>query len=75
VLYLLGLMFIALMAWYLPGLIRRKMWRETAAFSGLLLIAMVYSFGLLRGQRLPDLVDVLEMVFKPVTKYLEQLLT
>jgi hypothetical protein len=33
---LLALIFIAIIAWEVPGLVRKKMWREFAAFSVLL---------------------------------------
>lgn len=45
--WLVSLIFTAVIALELPYLVRNKLWREMAAFSGLLTIGMVYSFSIL----------------------------
>lgn len=72
---LVSLIFIVVLALELPYLIKNKLWREMAAFSGLLVIGMVYSFGMVLDRDLPDLVDLMEMVFIPVTRFIEQMLS
>lgn len=71
---LLVLVFITIIAWEAPGLIRKKMWREFAAFSILLLIGMVLSFGQALKLPLPNPTRGIETLFGPVSAYLERLL-
>lgn len=72
---LLILVFAAIIALEVPGLLRKKMWRELAAFSVLLLIGMVLSFGQVLKLPLPNPTRGIEAVFRPVSQYLEKLLT
>lgn len=65
----LGIIFIQV-----PYMVRNTLWRELAAFSFLLVLAMVYSFGLLLDWQLPNLVEGLKVLFVPVTQFMEQLL-
>jgi len=65
--------YLGIIAIEVPHLIKSSLWRELMAFSFLLLVAMVYSFGLLFNWPLPNLVDSLEVIFKPVTQFFEQL--
>lgn len=74
-LFLLSLVFIAIIAYEAPGLIKQKMWRELAAFGVLLIIGMVYSYGQVLNLPLPNPTKGIEAVFKPVSQYLEKLLS
>ncbi|HPU36322.1 MAG TPA: hypothetical protein PL078_05060 [Bacillota bacterium] len=71
---LLALIFIAIIALEVPGLVRKKMWRELTAFSVLLLIGMVLSFGQALKLPLPNPTRGIEALFGPVAAYLEKLL-
>ncbi len=72
---LLVLVFIAIIAWEAPGLVRKKMWRELAAFSVLLLIGMVLSFGSVLELPLPNPTKGIEAVFRPASRYIESFLS
>lgn len=74
-LLLLSFIFIAIIAIETPGLVRKRMWRELAAFSVLLLIGMVYSYGQMLDLPLPNPTDYIMAVFKPVSEYLEKALS
>lgn len=74
-LFLLSLIFIAIIAFEVPGLVRQKMWRELATFSVLLIIGMVYSYGQVLNLPLPNPTAGIEAVFKPVSQYIEKLLS
>lgn len=72
---LLSIVFIAVIAVETPGMIRGKMWRELAAFSVLLVIGMVYSFGAALDLPVPNPTDAIMTIFQPVSQYLERLLS
>lgn len=57
-----------------PGLVKKKMWRELAVFMGIFVIGAVYSIGQVMRLNLPNPIDLLETVFGPVAKVLETLL-
>ncbi|MDD3364029.1 MAG: hypothetical protein PHZ03_03535 [Syntrophomonas sp.] len=65
----LGIIFIQV-----PYMVKNALWPELAAFSFLLVLAMVYSFGLLLNWQLPNLIDGLKLLFIPVTQFMEQML-
>ncbi|OPZ73119.1 MAG: hypothetical protein BWY80_00997 [Firmicutes bacterium ADurb.Bin456] len=71
---LLVLGFITIIAVETPGLVKKKMWREFAAFSVLVLLGMVLSFGQALKLPLPNPIRGIEALFEPVTAYLEKLL-
>ncbi len=73
--FLISLIFIAIIAYEAPGLIRQKMWRELAVFGVLLVIGMIYSYGQVLNLPLPNPTKGIEAVFKPVSKYLEKILS
>ncbi|TEB16468.1 hypothetical protein Psfp_01296 [Pelotomaculum sp. FP] len=72
---LLVLVFIAIIAFEAPGLVKKKMWRELVAFSVLLLIGMVLSFGQALKLPVPNPTKGIDAVFKPVTQFIESMLT
>lgn len=73
--FLLGLIFIGIIAVEAPGLIKKRMWRELAAFLGLLIIGMIYSYGQVLDLPLPNPTDLIMAIFKPVSQYLEKILS
>ena len=73
--WLLSLIFIVIIALEVPVLIKKKLWRELITFSVLLLIGMTYSYGQLLDLPLPNPTDGVEAIFKPVSQYLQELLS
>ena len=73
--WLLSLIFIVIIALEVPALIKKKLWRELITFSVLLLIGMTYSYGQLLDLPLPNPTDWVEAIFKPVSQYLQELLS
>ncbi|NLW48709.1 MAG: hypothetical protein GXY86_15455 [Firmicutes bacterium] len=61
------LVFITLALFDLPGLIRKKYWRELAVYSGLMLVALVLSVLMLLNVQLPavttEIGNFIERVF------------
>lgn len=72
---MLSVVFIAIIALQAPGLIKKKMWRELAAFTVLLIIGMIYSYGQALNLPLPNPTEGIMTIFGPVGKYLEKLLS
>lgn len=72
---LLMLIFIGIIAFEAPGLIKKKMWRELAAFSFFLILGMVLSFGQVLNLPLPNPARGIEAVFRPISEYVEKLLS
>ncbi|HHW44661.1 MAG TPA: hypothetical protein GXX25_12830 [Desulfotomaculum sp.] len=72
---LLILVFAAIIAFQVPPLVKKKMWRELTAFGVLLLIGMFYSFGLALQLPLPNPARAVESVFAPVTRLIQQVLS
>ncbi len=71
--FLVNLLFIILIIIELPYLIKKKMWRETAVFSSLLLIGWVYALGYSFKWHLPTIFQLMKIVFMPVTKFIEKI--
>ena len=74
-LILLSLIFIGIIAYEVPMLIKKKMWRELAAFSVLLIIGMFYSYGQALELPLPNPTKALYAVTKPFSDYIEKILS
>jgi hypothetical protein len=72
--YLLALIILGIIAYEVPGLIKERMWRELIAFSVLLLIGMIYSYGQVLALSLPNPATVLDFLFQPVSQYLDKIL-
>jgi len=72
---LLILVFLAIIAFEVPKLVKQQQWRELAAFGGLLVIAMVLSFGQVLGLRLPNPTRWIEIIFDPVAEVVNKLLS
>ena len=71
---LLTMLFLAIIAVEVPGLVKKRLWRELAVFAVLLVIGMVYSFGQVLELPLPNPVRGIEAVFKPLSQMLEQMI-
>ncbi|OAT85561.1 hypothetical protein [Desulfotomaculum copahuensis] len=69
---LLIIVFGLIIAAQAPPLIKKKMWRELAAFSVLMLIGMFYSFGLALNLPLPNPAKAVEAVFAPLTRLIQK---
>lgn len=72
---LLIIVYTAIISIEVPGLIKKKLWRELAVFSFLMLVGMIFGFGVALDLPVPNPISVLEAVFAPLTKYLDGLLS
>ncbi len=72
--FIVNLVLIILAIIELPYLIKKKMWREAVVFGVLLLIGWVYALGLLFKWQLPTIMQLMEIVFMPVTSLIEQII-
>lgn len=57
-----------------PRLVVQKKWRDLAAFSFLLLPAILYSYGITLDLHLPNPADSIIRIFGPLAMDLEQIL-
>lgn len=73
-LLLITLAYIIIILLEVPRLVVQKMWRDLAAFSLLLLPAIVYSYGLALDIDMPNPTKLIEIIFEPLAKQLEQIL-
>lgn len=71
---LLSALFAAVCALQVPPLLKKKMWRELAAFGVLMLLAMLYSYGVTLELPVPNPARAVELVFTPVTKWLQKVM-
>lgn len=72
--FALILVFGAIIAFEVPGLVKAKAWRELAVFGWILLIGMTYAFGYVLDIKLPNPTKAIEFVFQPPAKAIESLL-
>ncbi|MCL6639187.1 MAG: hypothetical protein K6T80_05845 [Firmicutes bacterium] len=68
---LLMLMFAVIILLEAPGLVKKKMWRELAAFSVYLSIGMALSIPQVLGVKLPNPSKAIEALFKPIAELLK----
>lgn len=73
--FFLSIIFASIIAYEAPGLVKKKLWRELAAFSVLLLIGMAYSYGIVLDLALPNPTKAIEALFSPVSQYLEKIMS
>lgn len=64
------IIFIIIIIFEVPKLIKDKMWGELMAFSGLLLFGMVISFAASLHINVPNPTVLTEMIFGPPSKWL-----
>ncbi len=69
--FLLILAFIGIILFEVPGLIKKKMWRELAAFSLYLSIGMALSIPQVLGIILPNPSKAIEVLIKPISELLK----
>ncbi|KAF1084225.1 hypothetical protein SPSYN_02629 [Sporotomaculum syntrophicum] len=69
--FLLILAFIGIILFEIPSLIKKKMWRELAAFSLYLSIGMALSIPQAMGIILPNLSKAIEVLIKPISELLK----
>ncbi|WP_347490659.1 hypothetical protein ABDB91_05760 [Desulfoscipio sp. XC116] len=55
-----------------PGLVRKKMWRELTAFAALLVIGMAISIPQTLDMPIPNPNTYIEIIFKPLSVWLEK---
>jgi len=70
-LLLLTMLFLGIVALEVPGLVRRKMWGELAAFAAYLLMGMALTIPQALGVRLPNPTKAIEVVFEPLIRLLK----
>jgi len=71
VIVFLLLLFAVIILLEVPGLVKKKMWRELAAFSLYVVIGMGISIPLLLGIKLPNPNKTVEALFKPLSELLK----
>ena len=74
IVFLAGI-FLVIIAYEVPGLIKNKEWRELAAFSGLMMVAMAMSFAEALNLPFPNPNTGLKMIFTPVTSLIYKMFT
>jgi hypothetical protein len=74
-LFLLCLLLLVFMAFELPYMIKKSLRRETAVFICLLLIDWIYILGWILKLQLPTIVQLMDTLFTPATRFIEQLLS
>lgn len=70
VIVLLIMLFIGIVLIKVPGLVKKKMWRELVAFSVYLCIGVALSIPLVLGVELPNPTRAIEALVKPVSEWL-----
>lgn len=68
---LLIVLFIGIILFEAPGLVKKKMWRELAAFSVYLSIGMALSIPQVLGVKLPNPTRAIEALFRPLSELLK----
>lgn len=68
---LLILLFAGIILFEVPGLVKKKMWRELAAFAVYLAIGMGLSIPQTLGVKLPNPTRAIEALFKPILELLK----
>lgn len=68
---LLILLFIGIILFEAPGLVKKKMWRELAAFSVYLSIGIALSIPQVLEVKLPNPTKAIEALMKPISELLK----
>lgn len=68
---LLFVLFASIILFEVPGLIKKKMWRELVTFSVYLLIGMALSIPQVMGLKLPNPNRAIEALFEPLSELLK----
>lgn len=67
---LLVLLYLAIIAFEVPPLVKKKYWRDLAAFSFFMALAIALSLPLALGVKLPNPTKLLVAIFGPLSKAL-----
>lgn len=67
---LLILVFVAIIWMEVPGLVKKKMWRELASFSVFILMGMALSVPQVLGLAVPNPNNFIEVLFKPFSDWM-----
>lgn len=68
---LLLILFTGIILFEVPGLVKKKMWRELAAYSVYMTVGMVLCILVVLGIEVPNPAKPLEALFKPLTELLK----
>ncbi|TEB07397.1 hypothetical protein Psch_00948 [Pelotomaculum schinkii] len=68
---LLVLAFLIMIALEVPGLVKKKAWRELAAFSFFLLLGFALALSQVLGLEAPNPTDAIEALYKPLSEWLK----
>lgn len=68
--FLLILIFLAIITYEVPGLVKKQLWRELVAFSVLLAFGMFLSIGQILGYTMPNPVNGLKLVIGSIKQLL-----
>ncbi|MGB9803181.1 hypothetical protein [Desulfofundulus sp.] len=71
VVLMLIVLFTGIILFEVPGLVKKKMWRELAAFSVYLAIGMALSIPQVLGVKVPNPSRAIEALFKPLAELLK----
>ncbi|SHI86626.1 hypothetical protein [Desulfofundulus thermosubterraneus] len=69
--FLLIVSFIGIILLEVPGLVKKKMWRELVAFSVYLAIGMALSIPQVLGIKVPNPSKAIEALFKPLAELMK----
>ncbi|GAB6180502.1 hypothetical protein JCM14036_18210 [Desulfotomaculum defluvii] len=70
----LTIIFALILYLQLPSIIKRNNIREIGAYSSLMLIGIIYTYGYVLDIELPNPTHAVDFVFRPVTELLNKLL-
>jgi hypothetical protein len=68
---LLVLAFLSMILLEVPGLVKKKAWRELAAFSFFLLLGFALALPQVLGLKTPNPNDAITTIFKPLSEWLK----
>ncbi len=70
----LVLFFAVLITVQVRDMIKKELWRELIAYSVLMIVAMILSFGIVFDIKLLNPVAAVEKMFNPIIQYLDEML-
>lgn len=70
----LVLFFAVLITVQVRDMIKKELWRELIAYSVLMIVAMILSFGIVFDVKLLNPVAAVEKMFNPIIQYLDEMM-